>query len=378
MTGGGVLFNAVDGRLYALNPAAGLSWLCIRDGLSRPESISALANAFHIERPVAAEWLDASTTTFRTLGLLGNGAETATNMTNVPLEPPATLWSGAIRSDSGVDYRLFEQLFRIAAPLDIHPAINSLLGNLRIDGSAHSFDAAPLEIDIIARDHMWEIAVNRRLEVACESALVVAELERILLQAVVPLTPHLLSLHAAALQHNGRTFLLAGPSGSGKTTLSVALARAGWRFASDELVLLGRDQKLRALPLPPCIKADSFALIETWFPELRSSLEHKRFGNTVKYLPLDTAPLSPAPTYVLFPRYQPNCPGEIRILESFTGLQRLLAQCVFVPPGFQHGDVTRLLQWHAGLSYLDLALGECNAVIPLLASVAASEGKATC
>ena len=33
--GGGALFNSTDGRLYALNPVAGLTWLCRKDGLSR-------------------------------------------------------------------------------------------------------------------------------------------------------------------------------------------------------------------------------------------------------------------------------------------------------------------------------------------------------
>ena len=35
VAGGGVLFDAAQGRLYALNPAAGMAWLCMRDGLSR-------------------------------------------------------------------------------------------------------------------------------------------------------------------------------------------------------------------------------------------------------------------------------------------------------------------------------------------------------
>ena len=43
VAGGGVLFDAAQGRLYALNPAAGMTWLCIRDGLSEHESTLALA-----------------------------------------------------------------------------------------------------------------------------------------------------------------------------------------------------------------------------------------------------------------------------------------------------------------------------------------------
>ena len=30
VAGGGVLFDAAQGRLYALNPAAGMTWLCMQ------------------------------------------------------------------------------------------------------------------------------------------------------------------------------------------------------------------------------------------------------------------------------------------------------------------------------------------------------------
>jgi len=41
-----VLFDAAKGRLYALNPAAGMTWLCIKDGLSGQECTLALSKAF--------------------------------------------------------------------------------------------------------------------------------------------------------------------------------------------------------------------------------------------------------------------------------------------------------------------------------------------
>ena len=45
-------------------------------------------------------------------------------------------------------------------------------------------------------------------------------------------------LHAAALAHAGTGVLLAAPSDSGKSTLAYGLVRAGWRFLSDDSVLL--------------------------------------------------------------------------------------------------------------------------------------------
>jgi hypothetical protein len=67
VAGGGVLFDAAQGRLYALNPAAGMTWLCMRDGLSGHQSTLALAKAFEIDRRIAAEWVHISLDRFRDL-----------------------------------------------------------------------------------------------------------------------------------------------------------------------------------------------------------------------------------------------------------------------------------------------------------------------
>jgi hypothetical protein len=178
-----------------------------------------------------------------------------------------------------------------------------------------------------------------------------------------------LTLHAAVLQRDGRAWLLTGLSGAGKTTLSLALARAGWAFGSDEIVLLGRDQDLRALPLPPCVKADSFPLIESWFPELRSAPGHERYGHIVKYLPIKSTPISAKPGFVVFLRFSPGGPNELHTLDRFSALERLLAQCVFVPPAFQHNDVELLLQWHSEQNYFDLSFCHWSAAVDIRAQL---------
>lgn len=49
-------------------------------------------------------------------------------------------------------------------------------------------------------------------------------------------------VHAAAVVHQeGGGLLITGPSGSGKSTLSISLIRQGWRYLSDDTVLLGQQ-----------------------------------------------------------------------------------------------------------------------------------------
>jgi hypothetical protein len=367
VAGGGVLFNAREGRLYALNPVAGLAWLCLQDGLSLPEGTEAISNAFKLRPSVAAEWFSASMRMFQDFGLLGTAQAERLN-TRFEQVSPRGAQSEAPRSRGGVRYQLLEKSFSIAAPAEVQPVIDSLLANLRIDSTEYEGPRF-LHIDVTARDSMWDIAVGGRSEVNCSTESVAAEIERLLVRTIVPATPHLLTLHAAALQRSGRSFVLAGQSGIGKTSLSLALQRAGWDFGSDEIVLLTRDLRLKPLPLPPCIKADVFSTVESWFPHLRAAPAHNRYGKRIKYLQVRSGELDSGPGYVVFPRYDRGGGNEIQPLDSFLGLQRLLAQCVFVPSAFEHEDVELLLQWHSTQRYFDVQYNHCDAAVDFLAHI---------
>ncbi len=370
--GGGVLFDAAEGRLYALNPAAGLTWLCMTGRLSQNESMLALAKAFDVDRTIAAEWFRISMDTFQDFGLLETAGSTKLPSPRTQEASSKAATPGAWQGPS-VHYRLFHHNLRVSAPPGPMAAVESLLAALRSDPADWKEDGCPrIEIDIVAHGDRWDIVVGGRLEATCQTASIAAEVEQLLVQTVVPATPHLLTLHAAALQRDGRTLLLAGLSGAGKTTLSLALARAGWSFGSDEIVLLGRDRDPRPLPLPPCIKRGAFPLIEGWFPELRGAPEHERYGHIVKYLPMKSTPISGLPGFVVFLRFDPRGPNEIKSLDRFGALQRLLGQCVFVPPEFQHDDVEQLLQWHGEQSYFDLTFCDCHAAVGILTCLAGS------
>src|SRR5262249_68394 len=151
------------------------------------------------------------------------------------------------------EYRVFERFVRIAAPPDLHPALESLMGGLRTDFRPSLDGDSVFSLEISADPTGWRITLGDELVARCDTNAVVSESERLVVQAVVPATPHLLTLHAAALQSECGAVLLVGDSGAGKTTLSIALARAGWGFGSDEIVLLGRELDLRPLPSPACI-----------------------------------------------------------------------------------------------------------------------------
>jgi hypothetical protein len=77
------------------------------------------------------------------------------------------------------------------------------------------------------------------------------------------------ALHCACVAHNGRALLLAGESGSGKSTLSLALARSGFAFLSDDWTYFSRrDDRLLAWGLTSPLKLLPDAVKH--FPDLMS------------------------------------------------------------------------------------------------------------
>ncbi len=75
---------------------------------------------------------------------------------------------------------------------------------------------------------------NRLVE--CEGVgAVVHELEHDLTIALQRARPDLFFVHAAALEHAGRAYLLAGDSGNGKSTTAWGLLNRGFNYLSDEL-----------------------------------------------------------------------------------------------------------------------------------------------
>ncbi len=371
VAGGGVIFNAREGRLYALSPVAGLTWLCLKDGLSPAKCVVAISKAFDVQPSVAAEWFSKGVEMFKNVGLLGSTKLAQSEDTRREKKVVEGARPQLSRRGSGVLYQLLEKEFSIAAPSELHSVIDSLLTNLRIEPTARGGPQF-LHIDVAPRDGSWDISVGGRTEISCSTGSVAAEIERLLVKAVVAATPHLLTFHAAAAQRGGRSFLLAGESGTGKTTLSLALERAGWDYGSDEIVLLSRDLRLRPLPLPPCIKSNIFSTIATWYPQLRWVPEHDRYGKRIKYLPVRSARFDATSGFVVFPHYDRDGGNELQPLESFVGLQKLLAQCVFAPPGFQNNDVRLLLEWHSRQRYFEVRYSHCDFAVAFLRNI---EGK---
>jgi hypothetical protein len=114
---------------------------------------------------------------------------------------------------------------------------------------------------------------------------------------------HLL-LHAAALEFEGRAFLLAAPAGCGKTTLTGWLTTQGFGFLTDELAAVDDAAGVSGFGRPLNVKAVG---PELWsrFPWLARDRDSARGGAYLTLIPRPSFQGPPLTVSALvFPRYE--------------------------------------------------------------------------
>jgi HprK-related kinase A len=128
--------------------------------------------------------------------------------------------------------------------------------------------------------------------------------------AIANTANHLLILHAAVIERDGRVLIMPGPPGSGKSTLAAALVNSGWRLFSDELTLIDCEKiEVVPLPRPVSLKNQSIPAIRSQFPEayLSEVVHNTQKGSVCHMKPLadhiKRAAERAGPGWIVFPQY---------------------------------------------------------------------------
>jgi hypothetical protein len=145
----------------------------------------------------------------------------------------------------------------------------------------------------------------------------------------------LYTIHATALEKNGRGVLIPGNSGRGKTTSFISLLRSGYRYLSDDHPLLrDADSHVDLLPFP--IKINVTEQTVEFFPELRTAsaqVLQPRFPKRAFYAE-DVYPTSIGeccrPALVLFPHVIDASHSHLELLPKSRALELLLPQALLV------------------------------------------------
>lgn len=151
------------------------------------------------------------------------------------------------------------------------------------------------------------------------------------------------SLHAAALaSETGEGVLLVGPSGSGKSTLAIGLIRQGWRYLSDDAVLLRHESVgVKALSCRRSFYIDSassggYSDLSLGDEEPDSTGGRRRRLGINETYPEQYVPRC-LPRIVIFPQITGQNRSTLKPIDKIVALRFLLAQSA--PQLFDRGTM---------------------------------------
>ncbi len=115
-------------------------------------------------------------------------------------------------------------------------------------GEAHFRGLHHVVVASFGRSNVFVFDVLRRT-VSANVSRVVARDHRFWKEKLIPIALGVLGsamglvpVHCACLESDGDGLLIAGVSGAGKSTLSVALAKSGFRYVSDDWTYISRSR----------------------------------------------------------------------------------------------------------------------------------------
>lgn len=357
--------SGADGRLFALDPASALCWLCLEAPDPSAEAIDALCDAAGLTREAATRWYADTIRQLADAALL-DGTTAPEGPPPLTLPPPRSGRPPELPADAVTFYG---QLAALSFALTVPPSLADLAAGLLSPMLSAQPLPGALSLSVHAVEDAFLLATPAQVLAETGSGLDAAvALELLLVDLAVRRTPHLTMLHAALLGRGRSGVLITGLSGAGKTTLSATLAAAGWRYGGDERVLLSADAAT-VIPLPtaPCVKPGALPGLCRLFPALEAAAEHPRAGRRIRYLPLPaTDPAPMAVRTVAFPERAAGASPTLHEIAPLEGLRRLMEQCLRVPAGFGAAEMQRLLDWHDSLTYVGLRYEEAATAVPLL------------
>jgi Coenzyme PQQ synthesis protein D (PqqD) len=367
-----LLFSPRARAIYRLNPSAAFIWCCCEEGLDRPAIAREMMQAFQLPAGRAEQDLEATLSDWETRGLLGYNdeppsapAESAPGNDETFPEPRALVRAFPLERR----YRLLDTAFRLRfADAELMSCAQAAFAHLAAD--AHGpFD---LSLDV-QRDAAGFFLLRDGQAIAwCKT---VRELTPLLHgQLVADAYAHadsLITLHAAAVSNGHECLVFPALSGSGKSTLTAALVAAGFKYCTDELVLVqALTHRVRAIAAAIGIKPGSWAVLEAFHPEIANLATHLRVdGQQVRYLLPDPGQLTADPAQhhpvraLVFPVYGANTATRLTALTPADALCRLTDAGTDVAGGLDEGRVAELVDWIGGVNSYELRYGNLQEAI---------------
>lgn len=145
-------------------------------------------------------------------------------------------------------------------------------------------------------------------------------------------------VHAAAVEKDGRAFILPGSPGSGKSTLCAALVCRGWRLLSDEMAMISlTDGLVWPIPRPVSLKNESIEVIRKLKDDVvfgdvvadtvKGSVTHMRPPKAS----VMATKIPAVPSAIVFPSYRIHAETDFVEISKGQTMMRLAENCFNYP-----------------------------------------------
>lgn len=383
--GGGVLFDAHEQRLYAVNETATFIWRGIEEGVPAALMIEQMSRDFAIPRVTAASFIASALRSWEELSLLSEHRGPRRKLAPTPPSPasrprfPSRAPNGprALRTQeaefapaaphtvAGTHYRLFDMPFAVRTddPL-VAGMVERFLWPLATEPAAES----PTVIDIATAGNGVALSVGGVLLEHCEQASDLLPLVKTcLVELALDRSRGIGAVHAAAVAGPQGAVLLPARSGEGKSTLTAALMAAGFRLLGDDTVALSDAVEARPAPFAICVKEGAWTLLSARFPQLAQAPTYRRMdGKMVRYLfpagrdqvgePEGRYPIR----WVVFLRRGSDEAVRLVPLSKADALARLTAEFSPLAGGLSDPQIERLVQWIKAVDCFELRFTDAD------------------
>ena len=354
-----------DPNLFILNPAARFIWVNLKSGGLLPLLAKRFAEHFGIPLEHAQADIDATLASWHSTLLAEPKAEPATDPSPLVLPP--------INKDYFV----------------AHYSIGSARFSLVVDDPECAHEIAPRLAHLRSKHGPTETLTFRicraksQFLVFCGEALVGSEAHAsaartVLLQEIArncrPGTEWLTILHAAACGNAEECVVLAAATNSGKSTLSAALMQSGLHLFSDDSAAIDRrTRRVVDLPFALMLREGSWAVLESYYPELAQAPMFHRNGDTVRFLapPVDGQSHSAAPKALVFVRYLSGATTQLTALSAFEALLGLQKSGFWVPHNRE--SIASFLAWLQSVPAYELTYSSLPEAINIVRSLLANK-----
>ena len=367
----GMLVDTGRRKVYFLNTAATLVWcrLAGAPDIARPDPVAAAGG----DGPDASAGSTEIIATWRSLGLLVDEAD------GTPPVPPARP-SGQPQRQPRIGppgplavrrrYAMLGTRFRLSyGDGELHDLIHPTLHHLE-----HSEPfRADVALSVEGQNGGFRLVRGARLAERCRSAAELAPLVKLYMARIaVRRAPHLLALHAGAVEGPTGSLLLPAPPGSGKTVITAALMGRGWRCLSDDGVLLAEDGRtVRGIPYSLTIKAGAWDLLQPYLPDLAGRPVHLRpDGQRVRYMPPTPAAVGDRSAkrvrWIVAPRFDPMAGRAVlHRLGHAQSVRLVLTHGAWAQPP-DPDRVDRVVAWIAGIPAFGLDFARLDEALSII------------